>query len=31
VVELDTLAQRGGVLDSLDAAGFDVRGPRWKS
>ena len=31
VVALDTLAKRGGVLDSLDAAGFDVRGPRWKS
>ncbi len=31
VVELATLARPGGVLDSLDAAGFDVRGPRWKS
>jgi uncharacterized protein YbaP (TraB family) len=31
VVELGTLARPGGVLDSLAAAGFDVRGPRWKS
>jgi hypothetical protein len=31
VVDLATLASRGGVLDSLEAAGFDVRGPRWKS
>ncbi len=31
VVELDTLARPGGVLDSLDRAGFDVRGPRWKT
>jgi uncharacterized protein YbaP (TraB family) len=31
VVELDSLARPGGLLDSLDAAGFDVRGPRWKS
>lgn len=31
VVELDTLAQPGGVLDGLVNAGFDVRGPRWTS
>jgi hypothetical protein len=31
VVELGSLARPGGVLDSLAAAGFDVRGPRWKS
>ncbi|HZF42947.1 MAG TPA: TraB/GumN family protein [Sphingomonadaceae bacterium] len=30
VVSLDSLAERGGVLDDLVAAGFDVRGPRWK-
>lgn len=30
VVSLDSLAKRGGVLDDLVAAGFDVRGPRWK-
>lgn len=30
VIDLGTLARPGGVLDSLDAAGFDVRGPRWK-
>lgn len=30
VVSLDSLATRGGVLDDLVAAGFDVRGPRWK-
>jgi hypothetical protein len=31
VMSLDSLAERGGVLDDLVAAGFDVRGPRWKS
>lgn len=30
VVSLDSLAEPGGVLDDLVAAGFDVRGPRWK-
>lgn len=30
VVSLDALAERGGVLDDLVAAGFDVRGPRWR-
>lgn len=30
VVSLDSLAKPGGVLDDLVAAGFDVRGPRWK-
>jgi len=30
VMSLDTLAEPGGVLDDLVAAGFDVRGPRWK-
>jgi len=30
VISLDSLAQRGGVLDDLVAAGFDVRGPKWK-
>jgi len=30
VVSLDTLARPGGVLDALVAAGFDVRGPRWR-
>lgn len=30
VVSLDTLARHGGVLDDLAAAGFDVRGPRWR-
>lgn len=31
VISLDSLAKSGGILDDLDAAGFDVRGPRWKS
>lgn len=31
VLDLDSLAGRDGLLDSLQAAGFDVRGPRWKS
>ena len=30
VISLDSLAERGGVLDDLVAAGFDVRGPKWK-
>ena len=30
VVSLHALARPGGVLDELKAAGFDVRGPRWK-
>lgn len=30
VVSLDSLGGRDGVLDDLQAAGFDVRGPRWK-
>lgn len=30
VLTLETLAKPGGVLDDLAAAGFDVRGPRWK-
>lgn len=30
VVSLDSLGKPGGVLDDLVAAGFDVRGPRWK-
>ncbi|HEX8401240.1 MAG TPA: TraB/GumN family protein [Allosphingosinicella sp.] len=29
VVDLHSLATRGGVLDDLSAAGFDIRGPRW--
>lgn len=29
VVELKTLARPGGILDNLQASGFDVRGPRW--
>jgi len=30
VISLDALAARGGVLDDLVSAGFDVRGPKWK-
>ena len=30
VVSLDSLAQNGGILDDLKAAGYDVRGPRWR-
>lgn len=30
VVSLDSLGERGGVLDDLVKAGFDVRGPRWR-
>lgn len=31
VISLDSLAERGGVLDDLVAAGFEVRGPRWRN
>lgn len=30
ILSIDSLARPGGVLDDLVAAGFDVRGPRWK-
>ncbi len=30
VVPLRVLAERGGVLDQLDARGFDIAGPEWK-
>lgn len=30
VVSLGSLAHKGGVLDDLSAAGFEVQGPRWK-
>lgn len=30
VVGLRSLAEPGGVLDSLAASGFDISGPRWK-
>jgi uncharacterized protein YbaP (TraB family) len=30
VLSLGTLADRGGVLDALEAAGFDIQGPSWK-
>lgn len=30
VVSLGTLAEVGGVLDDLQAAGFNVQGPRWR-
>lgn len=30
VLSLRTLAERGGVLDGLEAAGFDIQGPAWK-
>jgi len=30
VVQLRSLAEPGGVLDDLVAAGFDVSGPKWK-
>lgn len=30
VLSLDSLAERGGILDDLVAAGFDVQGPRWR-
>jgi hypothetical protein len=30
VVPLRVLAESGGVLDQLDARGFDIAGPVWK-
>jgi uncharacterized protein YbaP (TraB family) len=30
VLSLDALADTGGVLDGLEAAGFDIQGPAWK-
>jgi hypothetical protein len=30
VLTLRSLAQPGGVLDGLQAAGFDIQGPAWK-
>jgi hypothetical protein len=30
VLSLKTLAERGGLLDGLQAAGFDIQGPAWK-
>lgn len=30
VLGLRTLAERGGILDGLEAAGFDIQGPAWK-
>lgn len=30
VLNLRTLAERGGLLDGLEAAGFDIQGPAWK-
>ena len=30
VINLDTLARRGGLLDKLEAAGMVIDGPRWK-
>lgn len=30
VLSLRTLAVRGGLLDGLEAAGFDIQGPAWK-
>jgi uncharacterized protein YbaP (TraB family) len=30
VVSLGTLAEPNGILDALEAAGFDVEGPAWK-
>lgn len=30
VLRLRSLAEKGGVLDGLQAAGFDIKGPRWK-
>ena len=30
VLSLRTLAERGGLLDGLQAAGFDIQGPVWK-
>ena len=30
VLSLRPLAERGGLLDELEAAGFDIQGPAWK-
>ncbi|HEY0149197.1 MAG TPA: TraB/GumN family protein [Allosphingosinicella sp.] len=30
VLNLETLAAKGAVLDQLEAAGFDIQGPAWK-
>lgn len=30
VLGLRTLAESGGILDSLQAAGYDIQGPEWK-
>jgi hypothetical protein len=30
VLSLRSLAEPGGVLDGLAAAGFDIQGPAWK-
>lgn len=30
VLSLRTLAERGGLLDGLEAAGYDIQGPAWK-
>ena len=30
VLSLSSLAQQGGVLDALQAAGYDIQGPGWK-
>ena len=30
VLTLRSLAEPGGVLDGLEAAGFDIQGPAWK-
>jgi uncharacterized protein YbaP (TraB family) len=30
VLSLRTLAEQGGILDGLEAAGFDIQGPAWK-
>ena len=30
VLSLRTLAERGGLLDELEKAGFDIQGPAWK-
>lgn len=31
VLSLKALAERGGILDGLQAAGFDIQGPVWKA
>ena len=31
MLSLDALAEPGGILDDLVAAGFDVQGPRWRN